>query len=730
MTTWLLACVIATQSADSVSITLPVVPARVAIKQLAEKTKLPLRIAEPMASQPTLLQVQDAETEVLLAHIASVLDGEWSEANGVITLVRTPAKNSELASRQTQELADRIVAARNKYLAAYVRKTKTDAELDKLIQAEVQRREDIATRLGDKLPEGGRVIVRSFGENEYSATESILHEFLEKVNPLSMANLLPGDRVVYCTTPNRMQVRLPVNLSASINSFIAEHNRLVDRASRRPHQSSGIEFQGGIDLNARRIQAVGKVLVTVNRLAEPDAYTIKATVLDPNGNVLGDAQQTLALEVPPADAIPVVGQVSWSPLSQSLLEIFTWRRSNTPKGGRQSKVMNMNGEIVTLTSDMFRPAENINPQLRAVLLDPESYDPLSFFVQDALLAAGKSRSANIVAVIPDTAFFSMANAMSPGGTNLSECLTNLSGSCEFNESGEFLLVKPREPLAAEMKRVDRKSLRELLQVTDSRGYLSLEPKLKYLSGTSQKPSSNGLDMVYLSLIHPSEAESLMGSLSQNYYLGKVLYTMFPQILRSNGSDFTLNFFQLTPAQQQFLHRDVFGRQLSAVIGKGTMIMMEMGPSSGPQPADITEALPNGIPQNAVFRVTLDRDEAVLAVVDGQKNGWAMGPSALGSVMGISTDPTFLASAFQLPNYQGFIPGESRKFTTELFLDGEPLSEAVFDDFIFDRAKKPVDYNGLSQSFRERAQMAQEQMRSMAGPPGGQQKPPIPPQFSR
>lgn len=339
---------------------------------------------------------------------------------------------------------------------------------------------------------------------EPAASERLLLQIVTGLGENSLAQVGKGQRIVFSSSPNRMQRPLGRFDSRLVDEWVKDYNTAVDE--NLAYQRESGEYS---DYQAKRIdQPPAKLLVAVSRFDSYASYlSITMLLIGQDGSVLanqmgyisGDLdeepmyrEEEGSQEEPaqPGDEIPV----EWSPEAQKLAKA-------TPYSGELPQ------PIAAEILDMIRR--------------PDEFEPLRYSFGEGLVSAAKKMGKPLVAV-PSDAIMGYGMELPK---NYGE-LRNLFGyyGVKAEEANGWMLLKPQNPDEARRERVNRFELAKLLSLTKDRVFVPLDALAEYVY---RNPSAfeNSISMTRLTLFAPMmlgggfgggaspEMLSLYGSLS-------------------------------------------------------------------------------------------------------------------------------------------------------------------------------------------------------------------------
>lgn len=117
--------------------------------------------------------------------------------------------------------------------------------------------------------------------------------------------------------------------------------------------------------------------------------------------------------------------------------------------------------------------------LRSILLAPDTHDPFTLVVSEALLQTADRDGRNLVAC-PDDFLLQLIEqakySLKPGEPLTKSILWGLCplGNTEIQEDDNWITVSPIDPLSATQTRADRTALGKFVRATEEKGYASID----------------------------------------------------------------------------------------------------------------------------------------------------------------------------------------------------------------------------------------------------------------
>ena len=704
------------------------------ISEIAKSSGLNLSVAGTLRDLPIILDVNGLSSEDFMKHISTVTNAEWVGSASSASLTRTPKKVAEMQQRERQLRTEILAKAIAEQLNTPAAKQTWDREtVTKLIAAEKKRREDLLNQI-QGAGSGSQIMIQTVGDSQgLNPVLLAAYSILRQLPPSLLASIQPGERVVYSNRPTQMQGALPFRAEPVMEQFRNAHNLLASVADTGGGVDPMVKIQGGLDLEAKPINGpLSKVLLIFQRMSGRDpGVTLEVRFADSQGKIVGNTQlwigpgPTTASEQVPGS----LGNATLSELNRDLALALS------PAGGNQQSntmAIAMDGDFVMLGDSGMMP-KAISPVLKAILDKPATNEPLSYFVSEAILALGKARNQQVIAVVPDT----MMNAMLPmartGNVGFDE-LTRPGNpfGIEVSSVGPVTLISPANPAEASRSHVNRGQLQRLIDSAYSRRYASLLDLSSYAVSMPAQFDDRNLDVTILNTINPMVAKALDGGPTQRQFM-RLIGTLpdSQKVDRSPQTQFM--FGNMRPDQRQIVHQLIYGPGGMSVIGRGQSIAMSV--TSGSRPGERyephvpsladepTEVMPTGIPANGIFQIGCRMVEGLFGLFAGEGFGKFTTANELGLAQGMAQNNGGVG-AIKAPQFEKYQLADIYRIEASVRA-GAIGRSANFTDGEVRQGSLPVTMAGLPEGIRAAIQKATDQAANMKFNFGtGPQKPPL------
>lgn len=280
----------------------PVMALSVLAQDLSARVKVPIRVTPDVGEFGVYVNVRDRSVREVLDLVAKATTSEWVEANGVITIRRTPVQVNAEAKR----FFDRKLAEAKRNMAT---RRATEVSEEAMVKA-IQEAKEIQQKLNQGYTEAFRNQLALL--DAYTPAQLVGQELVDTLGLEALLRMAPGDRVVYSSHPTRLQRAMPSSMRNVIARF-AELQEMLNRASdvaqiasepRGSGSFSGLLNRGRLPGISRGEPApVARVLIIINQSVHSQRMDVRA--FDETGNQVIFANfespiQALMTEEPPA----------------------------------------------------------------------------------------------------------------------------------------------------------------------------------------------------------------------------------------------------------------------------------------------------------------------------------------------------------------------------------------------------------------------------------------------
>ncbi|MHB8636294.1 MAG: hypothetical protein ACYC96_07460 [Fimbriimonadaceae bacterium] len=723
----------ASNLAAHVSFEQPATPLSRLMPQLAELTKLPLKVTKGMETEVVLIAVHDVSVEELMRRIAAATGGKWGMSDNTYYL--SPSDTVR------QALQRRAFAARAAKLVGDIK------ELDP------------ATKPSGSKPDPTS---NDFTMNGMmgSSGDPVFFKLLSAIGPQQLASMLPGDRAVLSTRPLARQFALP-DCTDILAQYVHRRNTEAAQAEAKMKQdangdtgdvtsrSDGAPFGPVQRINGR----VDKALLILNRTQGMGAFmgngelTGDLVLYDGAGKELGRDHASVGSFFDRAEMQEMMTQASGkaTPTPDAKLELS----ADTKKFSQYLHVMQADNGI--------NGKGGMTAALRSEMTDrfmhPEVHDPLAY-PADLIRAYAKSKNLQVVASVPDSFAVWLISLMMTSTTAASiESKLAHDTSLVVDNADGWLTVSPGDFRSEPMDRTDLRNI--LVSLSRDR-----DPSIELLAAAAVAgfgdPTHGMLPEMWLALIRPSLATLFTEDWDMLRFYGTLSADQRGRLLASKR----LAMIALTEPQKTLLDHMIYGgsssfsfsssdaplhvdvkRDQGSVLGEANSMFSDElqqygvdGESSQDYRGEPTEAAPNGLPAGAMITLNissvqvLEPDVKTRASTTAAYYNQPMGIDQLASMVAMRESPQFAQMSSYIPVFDHVKVGTKRSLHFRIYVSAESFKASTLSDCSFPEGASYA-LNALPGPLQKKFDDVLKQMREAykdAPADGGDDGPPAPP----
>lgn len=563
-------------------------PVTQVLAEITRRTGLTLEATPTAGKEIVIVDVKGAKLGDFMPRLATVASGEWKKEGAGYRLTRSDAfarkSQAEEVARSAATFAKEL-EVRKAALAAF------DANESDLLAGKVQ------AMLAQRQAANDSNYFRTMQTlNVESPTGRFATRALDALGPKALAEVRPMERHVYSTRPNRMQRAMPFDITPLLNLYRQEQAQYSASLLKR--------------IDAKQLQGwyAGAGLITV---PAPPSRVLLAVARPPFGTglsfevLLVDAENRIAQQgkvdiqskdaarlEPPSPAPGNDPPIELSPTSQQFI-------------GSIRKVME--GQAATAEPALLRELEN-----------PEKYDPVSFILPDGLRAVAQGR--NVVAQMEDISFLAAPMQANPEGKIGRGAFRKwLATGHDVEETDGWMVVKPRNAWDARETRIDRAHMGRFFRATRAAGTVGLDQAAEYALGCPRRYVET-VSFAYSFLLQPQVNSAIeMDSLDFVRLYG----ALDPRQRKALQDGTEMRAADLPPAARTELASLAFRAEAPLQYHYTGPRTEETSRLISHEP---TEAMPNGLPADAVLRGNLTAEPAVIGQVEaGGTSAFAYSP---------------------------------------------------------------------------------------------------------
>ena len=626
--------------------------------------KVRLEAGPQFQNEVVLVDVQDRPTDEVMKQLALVTAGRWEKINsGGFRLVM----DSELRTTRSRLTLDKKVKELRQQLTKSLHPSDPSAAPP--------------TAVGTAPVKGAEP-----AEIVPSATAAVIPRILLDMDLRPIARLQHSERLVYSSRPTRMQTALPPSAADYIAAFVKEHNVSASAAPATDDAQMAAmsafltpEMKEMMAREKRQITGYSKAILVVSDQEFVGGQRAELRLYDQRGAVIGSTQTMLDsgwMEAVQEETAALTGKGATAPKSTPVTYSPDSLAFSSIRAGYED------GKVVA--------AKPIDPAVRVRIMDVMNNDPLSLSETDEFLAYAKSEKKPIIACLTDESEGFLAAILASKKTVEQVKKTIESGNLYAVEPNpDYILVRPADEDASRAIRADRAAFAKLLKVATPEGGVKLDDLATFASA-SPDIRSHTIFTSYLAAFLPNVASNGFTGLS-SWDLLRFYHRINPLVGQrlSAGESVPLSTFDTRPVASM-----VYGAPSALRADRGkprskfayadmmSTIMAGGGVDYKDEP---TEALPNGLPNDATVSVVVSQ-EPCLVIPAGEKSEIGLGSAGLDEMalmqFMMSQKEMAAAIATSMPKMPKMLRGERTiyEFTFQ-FADGLFVRQSLTDQTI-------------------------------------------------
>ncbi|HVT13089.1 MAG TPA: hypothetical protein VHE55_12565 [Fimbriimonadaceae bacterium] len=748
-----LASVIQAQDLSAkISVDIPATRASVAFAELSKIAKVTLEPAGNLQNEVFVVSAHDITVDELMKRIAQAESGRWQqEKNGAYLLVRD---NATSVAQERAELKERTDAIRD----AVTKLTKEFRSQGNFDQASAQKLADETHQMLDHFMESGSKPAPDMtGIEQKTPTARAIARILASIDPAKLAQIGVNQRVVFSTQPTQVQAPLGGQGYSAFQSFITEQQTYTEAynsgQAQDPNTRRMIFFNGvgnpSMGSGDPKL-GLGVGLVIVQRRSD-FGLDVQIVATDPKLEVITSGNYMLRL--------PQQSETQTKSAKEDPLQISDEAKemakalgkgeggSGSPRATRVYSVASSGGGLAFTTVGGDGEGQiKLSPGLRAKVLNPDKYDPLSFVPSEALTALAHGKAENLVALLPDSCFGGMTQLFA-GNVTPSQLMANLgSYSLSATQDGDWMVVSPLHPASARAETIDRPALKTLLQSMDRNDCVRLDDAANFALAETKVPGLRDFDILYPRMINNGATEHdllplALGSFGTYKFYG----SLSPGQRQSVMSGQPYSFSNLTPQQVSLIADMLYNSPMPPEVqnpeqqnrrgAQETKVMSialasQSGAFGGPMffggPMAQTErtiVVPNGVPSDGYLRGSVS-SQPITQGINSQTGASSFMDAGSLAFSRNANNRSDLAD-FATPQYDKYKMAHQSTLSIRFFFNPRVSLSRSLSDVSVDANTAAVPYDSLPADFRNQVdQIAQSLQRSFQKLPGrGQGTPP-------
>jgi len=630
------------------------------------------------AGEIVMVGIKDVAPDEFRQRLAQAIGAEWTSKNGVWRLTRSAKQENEqiAAERLTRvkEIAEGmqiITAARS-----------TTPPFD---QAAANRLAGKLAALYDKykghLSDAG-------GLQELIPLQAQMPEgrlasaILARLSPEQIADVGPGDRIVFSTSPTRMQRPLPGDVQPAVIGFLAELE-MFDKAI-KDQKLAGESFASRFGMPfADSTEEGSSLLVALARSPYNNSLTVDVHLVGKSGKYVATSRTLLDLpKKAGTTTLLAEGKIALSDQAA---------RFNRAIQGFQK------GE--TFLKDRVLLEE---------MKYPEKTDPLSYISADGVFNLAKSK--NFVACIPDDGFMEPAFTAveKDGSLNLANFSRWITDHELVDQTDRWFVLTPKAPNAVRNQRADRTILGPFFRNAIAAGGASLDGMAEFAASMPRRYTDSLVPMLAFFLLPDLNVGITDRNVEMLRIYGRLNLENRHALLGGKAQNFGL----LNEASRADIADLVFRADSPiGIMSRSPVPAPVDGVFRGSLQSEVTYVFANGIPNGAGITLYSRQETAVIA--DGGTSPSSMyAPLSAGQLgmmlaMAEKADPSDPRTQVKIDKFRY---GSTVRYNFNLSLSETVSIGADVQANHFDRSGDALTYEQLPADFRAEVDKARAQAR--------------------
>lgn len=621
------------------------------LAELGGQTKLAFDVHPDVAKEVVFVQVSDQPLSAVLDKIAFVCGGKWFDQAGVIKLIVDP---------QARAREDQLVA--NKRLEGVRRGKKLLDERSK-----PEKYEDEGETF-ETTPDAGTILI---------------NEIISQIPDMVLAAVKPGERVVFATTPTRMQRAMPRFNMARVNAWVKEHNDSIGAMEAVPPEMEEFQKLFGDRFTPKKFEgqpAEMMLIVSSSTNMWGSGLTARLAIFDSNGKSALETSASL---------------VDGDPMGMAEMAVPAGvgdESTGKPPAEEKSTPIQYPKEYEDLIKS-FEAGDNARgvqtEQFRQYLLHPEVHEPLAIPFGWALTCASRQSKVSMVGTLADD------DGVFYGGKihAVEDLKGQLLDKLDESQPG-WWVVKPADPNLARNARIDRNVLAGFLAICE-KANPTLDQFAEFLASSTGEFENSMVNM-RIQTVRPGMGGNIFGGLDMP---GVRMYGLLSQGQRAQlKQDRQIPFAGLSTKARAQAVRMLFGADSTGLTefdstapqGRKSVLddmsqIMSFGMAGGRSSLQLepTEVMPDGLPGNGFLSATVENKPYVMALSEkGGANEFTipLGIDELAMFRLMMQQPEFAAEGQQfMANFEQMQRGTRDEWTIRMHVAPAAVRLINLDD---------------------------------------------------
>ncbi|MBV6459259.1 MAG: hypothetical protein HONBIEJF_02404 [Fimbriimonadaceae bacterium] len=642
----------------------PVASVRTVVEALGTAAGVKLSAAPALKNEIVYINVRDAKLVDVMNRLGDLVASAWTEESGGFSLSRSAQKVKRDEDREYQQrLAN--------YTKALAKKKEElgDPITEKSASTTIREMREIQKAMNSKNANYNAAQWKKYEKlSQQTPGRRAMIRLITAIGAPAFAAIKPTERVVFATSPTRMQRPLPNAAVVALNELAAEQSAWANAHASLPEPEMNmappppaVETTEGVQVAQEVAADLGEQQEYISMhdpngpkrpfkkppakaflIAEPQnmgmelsQITLVLHVCDAEGNLLLSTRDDMNFE-------DMADMSEWSD-PKKIFEV-----------GKDEKPIELSPVIKDLEKmiglfGMNDTAGPLSPETIDFICNPEKHELLDATNTPALDAVAEQKKTNVIASVPDMMFFlPMMGAMS-GGMKLTPSVylkvVSMPIFMQTAHKDGWLTIQPISPVATRRSRTDREALGIYLRRVRKEGRVTLDSEAEFALKSGDGGMFGLADMLLRVVLEDGNMGGPMfgGEADRKNYL-KLYGSLSPaqrQVLATANGRIHLQ--QLSPFQQQLVTEMVYGP--TPGWGGGSTLDLIPEESSNPGQEETmtempsfgdfsvatepTQALPSGLNLNGYFTMKSATSDVIFASHADQR--WGSYPQDIESI---------------------------------------------------------------------------------------------------
>jgi hypothetical protein len=482
------------------------------VKELSEKTGQTYEVLPSLAGEVLHISFKNLEPNVVRNQIASILRSTWKETAKGWRLVPNDQAWRDL---RTSQLAKDIESLKK------VMSDRAKEMPENLTPTDLERLEEMQKGIRDGRPPMGDWATGMRAMNGLVPGNRAAFRCMQALDLNKLAAMAPGTRKVFSLSPTQMQSVLGNGAKQAATAALSEYAMFETNTPRTDRTEQTTVFMGGgMGFSSpTRLSAQGpvtNVIVAVNRPQDGLVFNVTVTAYNAQDQVVFSGTEFLGegggavrfggvLGQPTTGGGATSGKIKFS--EDAILAMQAMRRTRSGEGAGFASMQIAAGggrpiELGMPFLDGSSGALKMSDALRAKLLRPDLYDPLSDHVAESITHLVGDPEKPVIALLPDALTQQIATCVTE--TSSQELIKkdwDNAGMIQTTVDG-WVVLEPKRIADCVDTRMSRPQLAKALADLSKTGIWRLDGKATYFAARPRVTPTN-FDLAIIGSLYPN-----------------------------------------------------------------------------------------------------------------------------------------------------------------------------------------------------------------------------------